>query len=383
MSLSRAYVSFVTRYWLDALPRARAQMRRWRALAEVIPDPTLRSLALQAHSAKAANVEGAAAFATLAPRRHRAHVIRAQVAFQTMYDYLDTLSEQPGTNPSENARRLHMALVDGLAPRSNPPADFYAFNQQREDGGYLHFLASACRQALAALPSSGQALTSAQALAQHIVDYQALGASPEDSERARLREWALGERPPAAELRWWEMAASGGSSLGICALIAAAAKEDLTPVAAREIHDAYWPWTESLHTLLDAVADEDEDEARGQRSILADYASPAEAACRLRDIAHESISRLRALPDGPAHEVLLAAMVAFYVYPASSRPVGRRVRAPLLEALGSLERPVRLIFATRAAVARVRASSAGTRSRWKLAESAADIATSARGVSRA
>src|SRR5215212_7928958 len=80
-------------YLATVLPGARRELRRWRKLAEAIPDPDRRAWALSSLEEKASNVEAVAVFATLAPFRQRRGVLRAIVPLQVAIDYLDSLEE--------------------------------------------------------------------------------------------------------------------------------------------------------------------------------------------------------------------------------------------------------------------------------------------------
>ena len=139
-------------YWLSVFPRVRRELRLWQRRAGAIPDGSLRRVALTVQRTKRGNIEGSAAFAAFAPRAHRAAVIRAQLAFQAIYDYVDTLAEQPHTCPIRNARQLHQALPVALDPTARP-TDYYQYDPHRRDGGYLQALTDGCSGALVTLPS--------------------------------------------------------------------------------------------------------------------------------------------------------------------------------------------------------------------------------------
>ena len=94
VALGWAFAAAATSYWLSVFPVVRREIARLRERASAIPDPVLRELALQALE-KRGNMEGAAAFATLVPRPRRRAVVRALVAFQAAYNYVDMLAEQP------------------------------------------------------------------------------------------------------------------------------------------------------------------------------------------------------------------------------------------------------------------------------------------------
>lgn len=91
------------------LPLVRSELRHWRTLADAIPNQVLREAALFSIDDKGSNAEATAVFAILAPRAQRRRVVRASVALQTAVDYLDTLGEQPGSDPLGDGLALHRA----------------------------------------------------------------------------------------------------------------------------------------------------------------------------------------------------------------------------------------------------------------------------------
>ncbi|HEY6780725.1 MAG TPA: DUF2600 family protein, partial [Thermoleophilaceae bacterium] len=147
-----AFGNAARRYWFSVFPLVRRELKAWRTRAGRIPDARLRGHALCTHDAKSAHSEGAAAFAVLAQPQRRQTVVRALVAFQGMYDYLDTLSEQRGPDLFANGAQLHSALVTALDLDAVQP-DYYAYIPDRDDGGYLRGHVETCRAACAQLPS--------------------------------------------------------------------------------------------------------------------------------------------------------------------------------------------------------------------------------------
>jgi hypothetical protein len=93
LALAGTFLLAALRYWLVVFPRTCIELRRWRRRAAQIGDPALRTAALAALG-KRANIEGAAAFAAVMPARRRGKVVRALVAFQAIYNYVDLLAEQ-------------------------------------------------------------------------------------------------------------------------------------------------------------------------------------------------------------------------------------------------------------------------------------------------
>lgn len=352
VGLAAAFAVAARRYWLGVYPRVCRELARWHDRAERIADPALQRLALEALE-KRGNVEGAAAFAAFLPRAHRGAAIRALAAFQLAYDYVDLLAERPNGDPVANARSLHGALLLALEPGA-PHADYYEHFSPREDGGYLEEIVDTCRMALAELPSHAAVAGGAGRAAARIVAFQSLSLGGRSGERNSgergggldaLRRCAREQTPPGSGLRWWETAAAGGSSLGVLALIAAAAQPDLDPREIAAIEDAYFPWIGACHSLLDSLVDREEDARIGQLSLIGHYADVEDAAARIGWIAAQSMRHARGLPGGRGQAVVFAGMVGYYLSAPEAaaldaRPLCRNVQA----ALGSLARPTLRVF---------------------------------------
>lgn len=359
-------------YWTSVFPRVCFYVARWRRRARRIPDPILRQLALDALE-KRGNIEGAAAFAAFVPRARRTDVTKATSAFQAAYNLLDMLGEQPSPDPVLDGRRLHEALVYAVTPRgaaapsgseisaldtdsSGTDAhkargaralDWYEHHPQRHDGGYLDTLIEECRDAFAALPSHLLAAPSAQAAAARIVAFQSLNLSKSQGEHTGLENWAREATPPGTSLRWWEIAAAAGSSLGVHVLIAAAAGPQLDAGEVSALASAYFPWIGGLHSLLDNLIDKHEDEAAGHRSLI-EYYGPEQAAQRMRWIAEQALQKAGELPHSRHHIVILAAMIGNYLatpeaHTAELKPIGDSV----LATVDALRRPTMLVFELR------------------------------------
>jgi len=362
-----SFVGAARRYWLGVFPRVCLERRRRRARATRIPDPLLRRTALDAQR-KWGNVEGAAAFAAFVPRRHRVAAARAMTCFQAAYNYLDMLGEQPCADPAANGRCLHGALLVALDPEARH-GDYYEHCPQREDGGYLREILDACRAALATLPGYPALAPATLRAAARIVEFQSCNTGQLQGDLAALERWARGVTPPGEDLRWWETAAAGGSSLGLYALIALAAEPDswmparapapaadcsaatLGALAAMQ-EEAYFPWIGALHSLLDNLVDVAEDRATGQHNLIGLYASPREAAVRMGMLAERSLRAARAQRDPRAHTLVLAAMASFYLsMPEAATPAA----LPLARAvLGALDGPADLSMLVFRARSRVR-----------------------------
>jgi hypothetical protein len=71
-------------------------------------------------------------FATLVPRGRWPALVPLLVAVQVMYDYLDTLGEEPVAAPLRNGRQLHAAIAAALNA-DLPTRDYYAHHPQSDE----------------------------------------------------------------------------------------------------------------------------------------------------------------------------------------------------------------------------------------------------------
>jgi tetraprenyl-beta-curcumene synthase len=348
------------RYWLSVFPRVAYEVRSRRVLATRIPDPALRSFALEAIDRKRGNLEGAAAFASLVPRTARPSVVKALVACQAICDYLDLLSEQPTHDPVANGYRLHEALIVATTP-GEPHRDYYAYNAHGEDGGYLRALVDAARAALSTLPSIASIGEPMRRATERVAVYQSFNHGDANGSYEPFERWAAQSVNGHTELRSWEMAAAAGSTLTVFALIAGAAERRLCPSAASEIENAYFPWIGALHSLLDSLVDHEEDIALEGRALVDYYSSPIHAAARMGMIAGEAVRRAEKLPDGRGHALIVAAMASFYMCELrDSTSIHARVVAPnVLEAIGGLATPTMVILGARRSLRSLAGAEAG------------------------
>jgi tetraprenyl-beta-curcumene synthase len=349
VALAAGFAGAARSYWLGVFPGVCREVARWRTRAVAIPDPSLRRVAVANLEVERSNLEGAAAFAAFVPRARRAPVIRAQVALQVAYDYVDTLAEEPCGDPIRNGRRLHGVLGAALDP-DGPHSDYYAHHPRRDDAGYLRDIVEGCRAVLRVLPSYGLVAASARRAAERMASYQSLNLSEHQGDHTALARWAGAQTPSGADLRWWETAAGAGSSVGVFVLIAAAARIAVPVEEAVAMEDAYFPWVGSLHLLLDGLVDRQEDAAAGQRCLLDYYASREEAAARMGVIAAEALRQIRAMPSEQRqqHALLLAGMASHYLSAREATlPEALLASRSVLTAIGGLAAPAMLVMGVR------------------------------------
>lgn len=304
----RALLAAIFRGLTWGLPAISVELRNWRARASTIPDNDLRQDALSALDQKRGHAAGAALFAILPRDRHR-NLLRLLVAYETIWDFLDSTSER--APEPHNGCQLHLALIDALDP-SRPHADYYQHHPWAESS-YLLGLVLSSRQWSSALPGYHQARDALITEARR-AQVLALNHELDDARRDRLlREWAQREAPHVSSLAWYELTGAASASLMVHALLALAAQPHLSsPSEIAHLRRAY-PWISAATTMLDSFVDQLEDAANGNHSYIAHYASPEIAVTRTASLIKQSIQHAAALLNGERHVLIVAAMVAMYL----------------------------------------------------------------------
>jgi len=290
-------------YLATVLPAARKELRRWRRLAEAVPDPDRRRQALAALEEKRSNVEAVAVFATLAPRRQRRAVLRAIVPLQLAIDYRDTLEE------------------------AGEPAG------ARGDD-YLTVLEAGWVREAECLAGCGAVAPTLRAAVDRCAEGQRQTHAAAAGDSGGLQSWAEG-LGRSSDYRWWEVAAGASSSVAAHALIAAAADPVTSAETAMLVDAAYHPPIGALTVFLDDLIDREADRAAGEHNYLSYYQGSAAAGERLAWIGEEARHRIASLPHANRHRAILAGVGAFYLSAGEAKkPYARPVRGALLAALG-------------------------------------------------
>jgi tetraprenyl-beta-curcumene synthase len=332
-----ALLSAAARELLWGLPAVSGEVDAWATLARSIPDAPIREDALSSIKSKRGHADGAALFWIL-PRRRNRNLLRLLVAYQTIWDFLDTVNERGASAGTDNGLQLHTALVEALDPTS-PISDYYRYHPWRDDAGYLRVLVETCRHACAALPSYScvkplvvREARRAQVLAlNHATD-------PNDRDEA-LKDWAGREFAAERRASWFELSGAASASLTIHAFLALAAQPDCSEVEIRRTCAAYFPWISGVATMLDSYVDQAEDERNGDHRYVSHYVNRTAAGERLRHLVARSTAEARRLRDGHRHAVIAACMIAMYLSKDSARtPEMRASTAGLVRAGGSLTR---------------------------------------------
>lgn len=317
--------------------------QRWRTLARAIPDRAIREDALSALADKRCQTDGAALFSTL-PRDRNPSLLRLLVAYQIIWDFLDSVSERGAGAGQANGRQLHLALIDALDP-ARPISDYYRHNPWREDGGYLNTLVNVCRENCARLPSYGRVrgIVVEEAFRAQVL---AINHDPDPSRRDTLLEaWAGREFPQAGEASWFELSGASSAGLTIFALLALASEPTCSEREITLARRAYFPWTSALAAMLDSYVDQTEDAANGDHSYIAHYPTPELATQNVCLMVRRCLREARSLENGEKHILIITGMVAMYLSKDSALiPAMRESTTHILDAGGSLTRALHPIL---------------------------------------
>jgi tetraprenyl-beta-curcumene synthase len=304
----------------------------WREKACVIPDHPIRRDALNSLVRKRGHIDGAALFSII-PRQRSETLIRLLVAYQVMFDFLDSVNERSAHASLANGVQLHLALVDALNP-DGPQVDYFAHHPWRDDGGYLAALVDVCRRACALLPGFQcvRGLLLREALGFKVL---ALNHIPAAFERdTALRGWGVGAQSESRAATWFELAAGGSSSLAIHTLLALATETTPLSVDLDGIRRRYVEVIAVMATMLDSYVDQLEDVANGDHSYVAHYPTSQTRVARIQRLIQRSFREALALPDGERHAVIVACMVALYLSKDSARAGELRESSERLAAAG-------------------------------------------------
>jgi len=318
-------------------PQVHEELRQWTDLARKIPSPDLREQALASIATKAFHCEGGGIYGLLAGDRSR-EAIRFIVAYQTISDYLDNLCDRSISLDPEDFRMLHTSMRHALTPGAET-ADYYRYREEQDDAGYLVALVTTCQEVLADLPGT-------ESIAPHLNELVDLYCSLQiykhvrQEERVPLLQAWFDEQPDTLPpMAWYEFAACSGSTLGIFCLVARACQDDCTPSLARAIRDAYFPWVQGLHILLDYLIDQDEDRCGGDLNFCSFYPSDDEMVSRLSYFYRQANASISALPDARFHRMITKGLLGLYcadrkVHAQPDVRTAARRLAPLSGAVG-------------------------------------------------
>ncbi|WP_027006395.1 DUF2600 family protein [Conexibacter woesei] len=318
------------------LRAVKAELRAWSARAGAIPDAALRALVLQGMEEGRALVDGAALFWTV-PQRRSDDLLRALVALQTLLNVLDIVLESDGRRLG--GPRPWMWLAEHALDAHGPPFPGDIINNELgDDGGYFEALIATCRDACRALPSYPAACDTLLRETRRAVSFE-IEHEPDPVRRSALmRHWAGSHFADQAGLASWELAGGASSLLSAMAVLAMASDPGIDAERMARAADAY-TWVASTGALLDSYSDIEADKNSGAHNWFGYYGSAGQAAGRTATLLTGAIERVRALPVGERHVVIVGGMAALFLSgDAARRPERRATTAALVRSGGTLTR---------------------------------------------
>jgi len=301
-----------------------------------IPDPPIRRDALSALAHKRGHTDGAALFSILT-RARDSNLLRLLVAYEIIWDYLDSVNERGAAVGQANGRQLHLALVEALDPR-RAISDYYRYHPWKRDGGYLRALVESCRETCARLPSYERVRPF---LLRETMRAQVLAVNHDPDPVARddgLRRWAEREVAEKTEASWFELSGAASASLTVHALLALGAERLSADTDISRVQRAYFPWISAATTMLDSYVDQAEDVENKDHCYVAHYPA-GQAVRRISELVRRSLLEAAALPDGERHILITACMLAMYLSKDSARTKEMsHATCRLIDAGGSLTR---------------------------------------------
>lgn len=304
-------LTLMLRVYRDVLPGVSKELDWWMAKAKEIPNEELRRQAVASITDKRFHCIGGAVYATMRPAAQHV-LIPLIVALQTISDYLDNLCDRSTSLDPADFRQLHLAMHDAVDD-SRPLNDYYAYREEKEDGGYLRKLVETCRDCTGRLPSYAAVQPYVSELVGLYGDLQVYKHIREEDREPALLAWWDRHKAAYPDIRWNEFAAASGSTLGMFTLFAAAADASLQEADAERLREMYFPYVCGLHILLDYLIDREEDRIGGDLNFCEYYENEFQAAERIEWVARQARNQVKSAADCKFHRMIVEGLLALYL----------------------------------------------------------------------
>lgn len=317
-------------YFRVVRPRVIHLITQLHQQAQNIPDPDLRDQALSSLQTKQFHCEGGGVFGGPSRDPH-GYLLEFLVPYQSLCDYLDTVTDRGPSQDPDNLRWLHQALIDATTPFA-PVRDYYRDHPSDDDGGYMASLVVRSQSALARFPGYSLVQDKIVRLVRLYVDLQVYKHGPVPTRLENLTAWFHHESDPQDGLFWWEFAAASGSTLGIFALLTMALDPHPEVQKIESLFRLYFPWVGALHILLDYLIDQQEDLEGGDLNFITYYPSRAQATHRLQWIYRRIVREANSFEDAAFHRYVARGLLGFYL---SDRKVRHDLNRPACQLLAT------------------------------------------------
>lgn len=300
-----------TKIILRVRPDVHKHLMQLKQMAGNIPDQELRRQALTSIETKTFHCEGGAIYALLAKDNYH-DAIRFIVAYQTISDYLDNLCDRSTSLDPNDFRSLHESMLHALTPDASV-GEYYRYRNEQNDGGYLAHLVRTCQDILKKTPAFQEIAPALHELAGYYCDLQVHKHVKVEERIPRLIEWFNFHRDNLPEMTWFEFAACTGSTLGIFCLLAHAFQKDCSSGLVKDIKNAYFPWVQGLHILLDYLIDQEEDRTGGDLNFCSYYLNDNMLKNRLVHFFQQAEISISHLPNAKFHQMINRGLLGMYL----------------------------------------------------------------------
>ncbi len=304
-------ISLMYRVYKHILPCVSEELQKLHQQALLIPDKELQAQALSSLRDKRFHCQGGAVFAALC-MEYKSILIPLITALQTISDYLDNLCDRSTSLDACDFRLLHQSMLDAVTPGAKP-GDYYAYRDEKDDGGYLHHLVNQCQQQIVRLPSYSVVQAQVTELVVLYSDLQVYKHIHKELREDALLQWSKPYQNKYPQLLWNEFAAASGSTLAMFLLFTAACDAQLTQADADLWRESYFPHVCSLHILLDYLIDQEEDTHGGDLNFCNYYESDGQLINRMEQIVTNARSDVKHLPAAHFHSLIIEGLLALYL----------------------------------------------------------------------
>jgi tetraprenyl-beta-curcumene synthase len=293
----------------------------WEREARLCPNPYLAEEALASIRDKRFHCLGGSIYA-LYPGVDPARMTPFIVAYQTISDYLDNLTDRLSVRDAQAFAQLHLAMSEALTP-GQELSDYYRYYPFRDDGGYLNKLVLFCQDFIASLPGFPRIHAVQLRLTDRYAKLQTYKhlATPEREEL--MTAWLTALHPEIWGLTIWELAMATGSTLGVFSLCAVAASANLSAQGVQDLMKAYDPWLCGLHIFLDYYIDLEEDVQTNQLNFVLFYQNERDILAGYLKFWRQTQRYIQGLPGKRFHQIVCNGLTALYL----SDPKTKKLRA--------------------------------------------------------
>jgi len=307
-------LALISSFYNYVIPSVKLHLDRWQTKAHEIPDPELQKQAVISIETKRFHCEWGAIYSLLA-KDNRDEIIEFIVAYQTLLDYLDNLCDRSTSLNPKDFEMLHKSVFHALTPNAENihNSSYYHFRKEQEDGGYLQELVKTCQTILQGLPSYSKISSFLNELATHYCNLQVYKHIEVEKRVPCLKSFFTPDQNDFPNMKWYEMSACAGSSLGIFCLMVYASDENCPEELFEEVKISYFPWMQGLHILLDYLIDQEEDRREGDLNFCFYYQSDSEMKHRLTHFVKKAEQGIKQLPNYNFHHMIHQALLGVYL----------------------------------------------------------------------